>query len=146
MSDTTTAPLAFYRLAPGEYASGVYSIRREATTHGMNRASNPMWFVYHRDERLGRHSTLARAKRHAERDNAEREAAVVVSRDLPVATDGTVMGFDDMVVVTNADWALIAEAVAAARKGTALDKTVEAHLASMTFQQVVQTEQAAHAV
>lgn len=39
--------LAWTRVAPGHYVCGKYEIHREATTHGMKRASNPMWFLRH---------------------------------------------------------------------------------------------------
>lgn len=38
--------LAWSRSEPGVYVCGERVIRREATTFGMKRASNPMWFRY----------------------------------------------------------------------------------------------------
>lgn len=59
--------LTWTRNADGSYTAGAYTIRREATTGGMRRASNPMWHVYveGRVHRLYRRATLAEAKRAA---------------------------------------------------------------------------------
>jgi len=61
---TTAAAIKWLRLENGDYRSGEFLIRHEATIHGMNRASNPMWHVYRDGEshRLYRRATLAEAK------------------------------------------------------------------------------------
>lgn len=59
----------FTRIEPGVYTWANYTIRREPTTFGMKRASNPMWFVYAegRERPLTRRATLAEARTYVER-------------------------------------------------------------------------------
>jgi hypothetical protein len=72
MAATTRPGIAWERIEPGYYRStnvsqGVFEIRRQATTHGMKRASNDMWFVYIDGERIYvNQATLADAKRKAD--------------------------------------------------------------------------------
>lgn len=62
-----TFTLTWTRHTDGSYTAGAYTIRREATTGGMNRASNPMWHVYVEGTtgRIYRCATLADAKTKA---------------------------------------------------------------------------------
>lgn len=65
------AGIKWNRVAPGHYTSsnvsqGVFEIRRENTTRGINRAGNPMWHVYYDGTQIYRQTTLADAKRKAE--------------------------------------------------------------------------------
>lgn len=66
-SQPATFTLTWTRQQPGVYTAGGYAIRREDTTGGMNRASNPMWHVYVEGQvgRLYRCATLADAKAKA---------------------------------------------------------------------------------
>lgn len=61
------AGIKWTRQESGSYVSenvsqGTFEIRREPTTHGMNRASNSMWYAYFDGEKIYRRSTLAEAK------------------------------------------------------------------------------------
>lgn len=61
------------RIAPGHYEWSVFTIKREPTTFGINRASNDRWNVYRDDldrfqlVRIYRRATLAEAKSAVER-------------------------------------------------------------------------------
>lgn len=57
------------RIENGVYSWADYEIRREATTHGIRRASNPMWAVYRDDSprAIHRFSTLREARDYVER-------------------------------------------------------------------------------
>lgn len=61
---TKLLALKWERLVDGAYRSGEFLIKREATTHGMRRASNPMWHVYRDGDphRVYRRATLNEAK------------------------------------------------------------------------------------
>ena len=56
----------FTRVEPGHYEGGGYAIKREATTGGIHRASNPMWRIYDLSADHGRYlrqyATLAEAQ------------------------------------------------------------------------------------
>lgn len=63
------------RVEPGLYTWADYSILREATTHGMRRASNPQWSVYvdGTERRVARRATLAEAKAYVRSHSTRRQ-------------------------------------------------------------------------
>ena len=64
----------FERVEPGRYQTvglePAYTVTREASTHGMKRASNPRWYVRRADtaRHLAHRATLAEAQQYVRRE------------------------------------------------------------------------------